>query len=232
MDVIYEWVWDALSYSINPVMLYKILYFANEESRERFRRVESSTMVNMFNLLLKHVKHVNPSHRKSFFEQFLTEKGYIPKLSTKRGLASNDSFGFVDEHTKQWIDWSCSSVEVMRFYWDEILCRTTSTHRNHINDICRQIVCMLPGKLTQCTHCQWTLPETAMFSQTQCNYCDSRTKQASLCTYRGVSFLVYPQPNRQLNNLIQDLAMCSLSGETDKNIEFISHILEKARLND
>jgi len=190
---VHEWDWDSISHILTPSNLKKLLQNSTPASAEYFLRVKSLVFFHMFQTLDYKIMNFRKNQKsldiiRKFFELDLMKNGFIPDIPQNNTVVSNDFFGFLNEKGK-WIEWSICSVEVMRFYWDNMLQNVGTNHRKSIEIVCQKILSLLPGNCLECQNCHWKVPETSMHSDHVCIYCQCKDQEGVLKQFKNLPYL-------------------------------------------
>ncbi len=238
--ILCEWHWEAMSVMLTVAELRKLLITSNAESVERFSRVKSTAMLNMFDQLHRRYFSLSDStNALSLFETLLATPAFIPK-SGAHHLPTVDRFGYMQH--QQFVETSLCSVEVMRLYWRKMWVGVTRQHRMIIEKKCQEMIATLPGKLHECVTCHWRMPETSMCTPEKCNYCHLVEKKADLQWHRGHVYIFYQQmpPARKMDlsidSVISQLRTCLISCECgveqhDQNVCNLTLALNALQVN-
>ena len=171
-----EHVFESLANFVHPRQMIPLV-FTSKVSEGAFKRVRRSVFDNMFMRFRRSLPRLLESMSvKSFFEDFLPLHAYTPRvpvdiMNTACFLCQDDSGTVIGE-------WLCVSVEIMRLYWDSLICTANKPHT--FTDACQEIVNLLPGQKKRCPQCLWIVPSTAMYDEQVCEYCRCRAQGSYL----------------------------------------------------
>jgi hypothetical protein len=163
-----EWDWLAMADYMTPLLLKRCLPMSHPADFEQARPI---VVCRMFERLEAHLKLDNiPKDRAFWVNGWILSEGFIP-VAVNMNIVTNERFGFI--HEKKWTEWPIVSVKIMRYYWASMLFGLNSYCQHKVRTICSKLIETLPGNHIICTKCNWTMPETEMYNDCICTYCES-----------------------------------------------------------
>ena len=182
-----ELAWDTLSQVLTPASLHFVKSRVSADSLVAFENQKDKIIVDIFRNVLN--RFASECKMQTFFENYLSKEGFIPKYTGSD--VSNDVFGYVNSY-RQWTEWNMFSVEVIRMYWDRLFYDLSVETQTQLKTICMSVLKFLPGNSCYCESCQWTVPESAMYSVRQCNYCNIKSRDGILKSYHNCDYIFIP----------------------------------------
>lgn len=165
----HEFTWDAIAQYITPRDVHNHLIL-NPQNAGSYKRCQNMVWQKIYEQLPRKIhnfQNMGYSTRDIFCIK-LVKYGFIPSV----GDAENVS-NFIWKRTPTMFEeWSCPSVEIMRYYWD--IQFKNFKDRKLVDKICQDVILLLPGSKIKCSTCLWDIPESHMNDQFNCCYCISK----------------------------------------------------------
>jgi flagellar biosynthesis/type III secretory pathway chaperone len=176
---------ECLSSFITPNVLQDLLK-TQSELLQSLNKCRGQVYTQMFEVMEKVVfyKLCQNHSVRDVWENYLSRHGFVPPC-IKQHLVSNDRFGY--NVNNEWVEWGNVNLTAVRLYWKQLFSGSSQKHMTKLNGLCKNIISTLPGLKQSCQTCGWACPQSEMYNQDLCSFCEfsKNYSQASYCLHQN-----------------------------------------------